>query len=185
MTTISSSELADLLEVASAAFRYPEHISAHHPELITTLSRLMIGPEAINLEELKAEHTRLFTNAPGGVPAPPYASVYLDSNAMLLQEGASSARDFYLRAGLEPGEEAEMPDHVSVELAFAAHLLRGGDPGILKDFVKSHLDRWLPLFLAKIEEAEPHPFYMGLARLTSDLLTTLKEEVPDEETAVS
>ncbi|MGE3276840.1 MAG: molecular chaperone [Vicinamibacterales bacterium] len=123
------------------------------------------------------EFTRLFVNAPGGVPAPPYASWYLDG-ALL---GASSAwvADAYRAQGLDATGAGEPPDYLSAELEFVYFLVRHelaarstGDAEALADvlavereFIHDHMARWVPTFVTRLRRATPGPLYAAAADL--------------------
>lgn len=122
-----------------------------------------------SLEDLQAEHIRLFVNAYGGAPCLPYESVY--SEGRVLGETAQAAAFLYAQWGVE--ETGEMPDHAAVELAFAAQLARlrlvleaGEDRELaeqaLEAFERDHLRVWLPVLAADLQAAAELAFYRFL-----------------------
>ena len=140
-------------------------------EAKNVLEKIGLGPEDPPI--LSQEYVRLFVNAPGGVPAPPYASYYL--TGLLAQEPAKEALSFYAWEGLFP-KGPEPADHLSYELAFVAHLLSQGRKDTLGEFMGQHFWRWFPRFKAALSAAKPHPFYLSLAEITEEVLRTLEEE---------
>jgi NAD-dependent dihydropyrimidine dehydrogenase PreA subunit len=56
---------------------------------------------------------------------------------------ATEVERYYQAAGLEVAG-AELPDHVSMELAFLAHTADYGAPDVERDFISKHAGRWLP-----------------------------------------
>ncbi len=133
----------------------------------------------------RVEYTRLFVNAVGGVPAPPYASVYRSGARILMQQGLDEAIGYYRQAGVEPDSGPEPADHISVELAFVARLLETGNRKLLKDFLRDHLLKWYPVFFERLLAAQPHPYYETAARLTRLFLQNLCQEDSYEQTTVS
>jgi len=128
------------------------------------------------------DHSQLFVG-PGHLPAPPWASVYLDSGMMY---GASTLQvaDTYKRFGLTvPSPGTEPDDHIAFELGFVAVLnqklqaaIEAGDYGnavemlqALSGFVNDHMAVWLEPFLSRVEEHAETDFYRGLARVTRAL----------------
>ena len=137
-------------------------------KVLTEMGLLPEEPSA-----LAPEYMRLFVNARGGVPAPPYASYYL--TGLLAQEPTKEVLSLYAQEGLSP-KGPEPADHLSYELAFMAHLLSQGKKEVLKEFLRRHFWRWFPLFKAALLAANPHPFYRSLAEITEEVLRTLEEE---------
>ncbi len=128
------------------------------------------------LEFLQQEYTRLFINAPGGVPAAPYASVYLSKEGLLCQEPWEEALSFYRKAGFAP-QGQEPADHLAYELAFLGLLFQEGQNDLLRQFLCNHLLVWFPLFKKALFKADPPDFYVFLASLTEAVLSKISEEV--------
>lgn len=167
----------------STAFTYPED-SGPRPPVVALLSLAHdmglkdLPPkthESFALKRLQAEYVRLFINAPAGVPAPPYASVYIRSKGILMQQGYEQAMDFYGRAGLEPTESSECEDHIGHELAFIGHLLDRGQFELLDEFLEAHVMTWYPLFLQRLLVADPDFFYQILGQVTELCIDHLKK----------
>ena len=121
------------------------------------------------LEDLQAEHIRLFVNAYGGAPCLPYESVYAEGR--VLGEVSQAVAGLYAQWGVE--ETNEMPDHAAVELAFAAQLARlrqvleeREDRDLarqaLDEFERDHLQAWLPGLAADLRGAADLAFYQAL-----------------------
>jgi len=158
----------------STAFTYPEHPDLTPPlEALLALAMDMgledLQPESTDtfpLKYLQAEYVRLFINSPGGVPAPPYASIYIQNRGILMQEGHEQAMSFYKRAGLEPVKSSECEDHLAHELAFIGRLLDNDQAELLDEFISEHLLFWYPIFLQRLLAAQPCQFYMILGQVT-------------------
>jgi TorA maturation chaperone TorD/Pyruvate/2-oxoacid:ferredoxin oxidoreductase delta subunit len=125
---------------------------------------------------LEREFTRLFLG-PGRPVAHPYESVYREGRTM-----GNTTLDVQRRLageGLTPGART-LPDHVSIELAFMAHLAAreaqawddGDDDGARdylarqESFLHDHLVAWLPQFCHRILAGRPLDHYADLARDT-------------------
>ncbi len=122
------------------------------------------------LQEHQNDFVRLFVAAPGGVPAPPYASYYINSRKLLFQEGMEQVLEYYYKAGVEPMSKSEPPDHLSLELALAGHMIDCGCLSLLNDFLVNHLLLWYPQFEKKLVEARPSSWFETLGRVTGELL---------------
>ncbi|MDP6883503.1 MAG: molecular chaperone TorD family protein, partial [Rhodospirillales bacterium] len=120
---------------------------------------------------LNVEYTRLF-EGPGFLPAPPYASYYLNGERLMGPETVA-ARRTYLKEGVAARQRGQTPDdHIALELAFMAHLsdkiaeaLDKGDDercrdlrDVQKHFLRDHLLPWVPVFCLKVAAATPHEF---------------------------
>ncbi len=141
-------------------------------------------PEEVLLEDLAAEYTRLFLGP--GRHVRPFAATYLDGeSASLCGPTTAWVRDFMERAGFElaPGHR-NLPDHVFVEMEFMARMaareaeaVEAGDSAaasqsrhIQREFLETHLGRWLPRFCARAAEDADLSFYRELARLAGHFL---------------
>lgn len=168
----------------STAFTYPEFrdpgppvaalLSLAHEMGLKDLDLPPKTHESFALKQLQAEYVRLFVNAPGGVPAPPYASIYIRNKGILMQQGYEQAMAFYGRAGLEPTESSECEDHIGHELAFIGHLLDHDQFEVLDEFLDAHVMMWYPLFLQHLLAADPGFFYLILGQVTELCIDHLK-----------
>jgi len=131
----------------------------------------------ISLVEQQAEYVRLFINGPGGVAAPPYASVYIHNAGILNQQGYDQALAMYYQAGLEPVEGNESPDHISHELTFIGRLFELDNDKLLDSFLQEHFAKWYPAFSERLMLADPIPFYKILAQVTDRCLQKIDTEV--------
>jgi len=133
---------------------------------------------------LKGEYHRLFVG-PYRLPAPPYASIYLEPGRTLMGSSTLEVLRRYEEAGfrLSPALK-ELPDHVTTELLFMACLAleeaeawgRGDAEGAAtvlrreKAFLADHLARWIPRFSEQILVSTAEPFYRLLACLLRDFV---------------
>jgi TorA maturation chaperone TorD len=129
-------------------------------------------------EQIEADLVRLFVNAAGGVPAPPYASWYLDGR--LLGPASIWAEEEYRRQCLEIGADAGQPaDFIGTEFEYLYFLCRHqraaqatGDRKALDlaiaaqiRFHRRHLARWLPAFTRAIRGAAAGGFFHLVAAI--------------------
>jgi TorA maturation chaperone TorD/Pyruvate/2-oxoacid:ferredoxin oxidoreductase delta subunit len=141
------------------------------------LARLFSEPEP----GLEQEFTRLFLG-PGRPVAHPYESVYREGRTM--GDTTLDVRRRLAKAGLAPNGQT-LPDHISIELAFMAHLAAreaqawddGDDKGALDylarqaSFMRDHLGTWLPQFCRRVLVGRPHAHYADLARRAKAFVT--------------
>lgn len=133
-------------------------------------------------EDLNVEYTRLF-EGPGHVPAPPYASFYLNGGLLMGPETVA-VRRAYLDWNVAPVQMGRVPDdHIALELAFMSHLCEEARAALIQGddarsqslleaqgrFLRDHLLTWLPRFCAAVASAEPHRFFAELAKATEGL----------------
>ena len=132
------------------------------------------------LEELAIDHARLFVG-PFALLTPPYGSVYLDGERLLMADSTLAVSKCYREAGLEMAAGFNgTPDHISAELEFM-HFLVIRELAALEDgdlqraryfrqkqtsFLENHLAAWVPAFTRGVEEQAQTRFYQGLAAAT-------------------
>ncbi|OIO38819.1 MAG: hypothetical protein AUJ71_02140 [Candidatus Omnitrophica bacterium CG1_02_49_16] len=143
-------------------------------------------------EEVAVEYTSLFV-VPGECAISPYESFYRDS----LTVDTSTADSPYFQAGCrlegmkgflygvsavavektyrENGFAVDprfhdLPDHIACELEFAGRLYEEGKEDAARAFIRSHLSRWVFLFLAELEKQERSIFYRRVAESLKSFL---------------
>ncbi|NIT32433.1 MAG: hypothetical protein GTN51_12545, partial [Armatimonadetes bacterium] len=98
----------------------------------------------------------------------------------LMGESTERVTRCYAEAGLQirPSDH-DLPDHLSLELAFMAHLVSQeeleSEQGALwrerqRRFLHSHLSRWLPSLCERIVQSDAHPFYCRAAKEANSLV---------------
>ncbi len=180
MYTDTLKKVSQVLDLVAQGFLYPEKDIAQAVSILNQVAH-DLGIEfpdvsEQDLQELKARYTELFINAPGGVAAPPYASVYLGGAGILNQMGADLARRYYAEAGVEP-TKGDAPDHVAACIAFTAFLIREGRMELLEEYLSHFLLEWFPSFADRLLAADPEGLYGALAALAQELLMGLGEEL--------
>jgi TorA maturation chaperone TorD len=136
--------------------------------------------KAESIEELKVEHARLFIG-PYSLLAPPYGSVYLESERKIMGNSTMDVINRYRQTGLIVAEDfKDAPDHIAAELEFMHFLIfkameaanQGDVNGIVtgllnqQSFLEQHLGAWVDEFAGNVVENAKTPFYRNLARAT-------------------
>ena len=125
-------------------------------------------------DRTETERVRMFVNAPGGIPMPPYGSWWIDGALM----GPSSIElaTFYHQEGLRSAEGSGPVDYLPAELEFLHFLLQHQLAAALTNQVdlvvqtrereKEFLDRfvlpWVPDFCRKGKEVTEDPFWLAV-----------------------
>jgi len=141
---------------------------------IGSLSAVLPDVDSVTAEDLRLEHTRLFVG-PDGPPCPPYESVYRDGEAgapgNVLGPSTGAVVTWYRTygLGLDP-DWTDLPDHVAIELEFAAHLAADGHDDARAQFLEEHPRQWMRPFLDGVRAETHEPFYVGLADATEAAL---------------
>ena len=90
---------------------------------------------------------------------------------LLLSDHALHMKDLYQTFGITIPEEYEsMPDHLCLELEFAALLLEHDAETKYGVFIAEHLN-WLADLVAEAEQKEVPDYYLQLIKLTAQFLT--------------
>jgi TorA maturation chaperone TorD len=195
----------DCFKLLAACFYPPERKVLLEEEVLENLFRLLgaVCPEAAPHAEgmaralsqaadveLAVAHAKLFVG-PFELQAPPYGSLYLESQKRLMGDSTMEVLKMYQRAGLALNTDfQDAPDHITAELEFMYFLiakelqaLRKGDrkeaSGYLnmqQEFHDNYLRPWIEPFGERIETASEHEFYTLLAQSLSTFIT--KTPVP-------
>ena len=178
------------LSFASLFYRPCQDISEHLEELIDLWREERIIPDAkidellrfcidypvgtARLDALWEHYIPLFET--GTVEAPPYASVYASEDGLVMGPETFAVQRVYETAGYGMGEQAEsLPDHLAVELEFAALLARDGEVERLEEFRQKHLLPFLSKILPLIRETR-RPVYAHVAEILENWQLNLKKE---------
>ena len=133
------------------------------------------------LLELEKEYTRLFITAYPRAVAPPYSSLYLDSERLIWGSSTAEVAKMYEATGLTMSESFhDIPDHIAAELEFASYLiaeqLKGDEQGspsterlvsFEKRLLTEHLHKWAPAFFKQVAEYPTATFYGMIAEVAS------------------
>jgi TorA maturation chaperone TorD len=122
----------------------------------------------------EAERVRLFVNAPGGVPAPPYGSWWLEET--LQGRSTEEVAAFYRQEGLQSSGGAGPADYLPAELEFLHFLLQHQRAARVtrsesleqqgreseRQFLERFLLPWLPAFCSGARQATADPFWLSV-----------------------
>lgn len=135
------------------------------------------------LDRLAIEYTRLF-HGPGDHISL-YEGMLADGDDSLRGKACDEVRSFMADIGFSvPPETGELPDHVSVELAFLAELckreadaLASGDGSAAEfarcmesKFLSAHPGRWARRFADRVRRRAELPFYASMAEFLHDFV---------------
>lgn len=155
---------------------------------LARLAEALPGAAATGLRE---EFWHLFGTL-GPAAAPPWQSVYLDREQVLMGEETLRVRALFARFDLASALTGQQPeDHLGLQLQFLAtlaartaeRLAAGDQPGARallegqRECLEAHMLRWVGRFVDRAEAASETGFYAGLARLTLGLLRFDLDEV--------
>lgn len=122
------------------------------------------GKSKDNLDTLQLEYVfnRLFAG-PGHVPAPPYASVYLDDEPLLMGKSTLEIRELFRSLELSVPEGGEPDDFLAYELEawliLVFCLKKEQNVQVREDILEAlhwlteeHMGKWLPSFIKKARQ---------------------------------
>lgn len=143
--------------------------------LAAGLAALPTAPGPAVIDELAAEYAAIYlTHA---YRAAPTESVWRDREGLERQGPMFAVRDAYRRHDLAVADwRLRSDDHLVSELAFLAAMLQEASPEALAEaavFLRDHLLVWVPAFAGRVARRCRHPFYAGLALVTTTLLQAL------------
>ncbi|EGP0903747.1 molecular chaperone [Salmonella enterica] len=141
---------------------------------------------AVNLTDrawLEAEYdfNALFVG-PGKLLAAPFASVYLEDDALVMGKATLEIRDFMAALGLSVNQESNIPDdHISCVLELTTLLLantRQTSPyrSTLSQYINNYLTKWVPLYIEKIKTHAQTTTLYTVADILFYWLAELKRE---------
>ena len=153
-------------------------VSADNSDLLQTYKAMMtcVDLPAINCSESFEFAFNRFFVGPLAPVAPPFASVYLDRDKLVMGPSTQDARDLYTALELSSPWAGSLPDdHVSLEIDGCLHLRqlseRHDNPqlsALYHSFLTEHFSQWIPKFCNRIMSANdvPLPLYAVAEALT-------------------
>lgn len=197
----TAAERGHVYALLSAVFRRPldaRRIEAlRAPDMLAAFRAAGVDPgedfdredAAILLDRLAIDYTQLFHGPEGRIA--PYESIQTGDGSDLMGPSAHAVRRFMAEVGYAvPPESGELPDHISVELAFMAELIRreaeageGGDTATVarasalrRRFLAEHIGHWAVPFARKVKARAATKFYSGMADLLEGIITAERAE---------
>jgi putative dimethyl sulfoxide reductase chaperone len=142
-------------------------------------SEIRAADEEVVLGDLARHYAFLFLGV-GSENVALCESAYRNEKGLLFQTAYFDTLERYRKVGLGKREDFSEPeDHLSLELAYMAHLSHWSISSIeaareeemkkyyqyQKSFLKDHLLLWIPQFSSSLSEVSPSTFYRALAYL--------------------
>lgn len=135
-----------------------------------------------SVTELKVDYSRTFigSGVSGYSAAYLYESVYTSERRLLAREARDEVLQYYRNNSLMKGEWNDLEDHVALELEFMQimsmrtrdALAEGNEDAALNlircqhDFIRSHLNNWLPMMVGDVLKFSETKLYRGVALVT-------------------
>lgn len=146
------------------------------------------APEAEDWEKAEFDFNKLFVG-PAALLAPPYASVYLDPEPLLMGKSTLVVRKVYQLLGLESPDRNSLPDdHIALELdacvvmlTVRSRLRQEELEALCRYFIVEHMARWTPRFTERVRSVQNvHPVFEYVAnQLDAWLRCATAELEPD------
>ena len=133
---------------------------------------------------LNVDYAKLFVG-PFNLLAPPYGSVYLEGQRMVMGNSTVDVQNRYQKAGLDVDTKfKDAPDHIAAELEFMHFLvfkeMEATNEGDASDFIncvlmhrsflEDHLGAWISDFAGNIVNNAQTSFYQNLALATETFI---------------
>jgi TorA maturation chaperone TorD len=192
---ITAAERGHVYDLLSTVFRRPldarrlERLRA--PEMLAAMSAASIDPgddfvggdSKTVLDRLAIDYTQLFHGPMDRIA--PYESIQLGNGDELMGAPAGEVCRFMAEVGFAVAPETgELPDHISVELAFMGELAHREAAAFATDdhetaelaaslqsrFLAAHLGRWTEHFARKVMDRAATRFYAAVAELLAGFI---------------
>ncbi|MDK2791653.1 MAG: putative dimethyl sulfoxide reductase chaperone [Deferribacteres bacterium] len=122
--------LSNILMFLSLAFRYPDvKVYSRLKESVGYFDDFFeeYAGQKLNLDkvdDMQVEYTRLFVTNKDGVPASPYASVYLTDEGLLYSDYLIKLKDLMIKTGFELKEECkDLEDNIYIMLEYISIMI--------------------------------------------------------------
>ena len=130
------------------------------------------------LPEPQLERFSVLFEGLGDMPAPPWGSVYLDPEHIVMGKSTLAYRQFLQRHGLGVQLARQEPeDQFGLMLLALAHFLEQGQESAVIELLTDHLFPWATLYLQRLKSAcDEDDFYYSLALLAECFLSELSND---------
>jgi TorA-specific chaperone len=138
-------------------------------------------PTAAAAHRFSVAFTQLFEGLGGPHTVPPFESAHASPSGRLFQASSSAMKRRLREAELTPSTgDREPADHLSVELALLASLMRrDGSEGAQLALLNDHLLVWVPGFARAVAQQDSTGFYGGAALALSGFLAERQVDLAD------
>lgn len=166
----------DIITELSAVFNKIEELfSWCDPELIMVQRDIILNN--MTDSELPYQHSVLFEGQ-GYMPAPPWGSVYLDKENLLMGESAERYRLFLQQHNIVMQTGMNEPeDQFGLMLMALALLVESEQFSAAKILISDHIMPWAPRYLSLLAQNEISPFYGALATIADHYLSQITEQL--------
>ncbi|MGI2028985.1 Tat proofreading chaperone DmsD [Endozoicomonas acroporae] len=125
---------------------------------------------SVDIAELTYQFSLLFEGQ-GSMPAPPWGSVYLDRENLLLGETAQAYRQFLRANQVELDTDLNEPeDQFGLMILTMAYFMEIENDDAVVELLGTHLLPWSGRYLELLAEADESGFYRALAVVADEFL---------------
>ena len=113
----------------------------------------------------------------GDMPAPPWGSVWLERDNLLMGDTTAAYRAFLQSQGMVfDSRQSEPEDQFGLMLLACSALLEAGNDAAVDQLFEVHLLPWGYRYLERVQESAVSPFYTRLAAVTACYLQELEQQ---------
>lgn len=147
----------------------------HNPQLIAKQRTILV--EHIADEQLPYQYSILFEGQ-GFMPAPPWGSVYLDKENLLMGESTRRYREFlqHYNIVIQTGIN-EPEDQFGLMMMALALLIESEQFAAVSTLISEHLMPWAPSYLSLLKVYSDSPFYQALGIIAEQYLSQLVNQL--------
>ena len=161
----ASSVISELAEL-------PVLLDWQNPSLIEEAAAQLCS---VDIAELTYQFSLLFEGQ-GSMPAPPWGSVYLDRENLLLGETAQDYRQFLRANQVELDTDLHEPeDQFGLMILAMAYFMETENDDAVVELLGTHLLPWSGRYLELLAEADESGFYRALAVVADEFLKEVSE----------
>lgn len=139
---------------------------------VDTAFCLLCDERTDDVHGLAREYQRLFIG-PAHFEAPPWGSVYLDSEQVILGDSLVVLRKWMKWNGIAINDGLVEPEDQIGKMLVLLGWLATEKPELVEEFLADHLMPWAPRYFDLMESDAKHPFYRGIAQLSRTTLADM------------
>jgi TorA-specific chaperone len=143
------------------------------------------GSAAAAARAIASAFTQMFDGVGGAKTVSLYESAHVSASGRLFQAPAGDMEKLLRQSGLSTNDAfREPPDHLSIELALLARLIRQGTSHQLQAaLLDDHLLVWVPDFANRCRKSDRTGFYAGAAQVLAAFLAVQRATLQHRRTA--
>ncbi|WP_419833840.1 molecular chaperone TorD family protein [Endozoicomonas atrinae] len=158
--------------VISELAELPALLDWQNPSLIEEATARLCS---VDIAELPYQFSLLFEGQ-GSMPAPPWGSVYLDRENLLLGETAQAYRQFLRANDVELDTDLNEPeDQFGLMILAMAYFMETENDDAVVELLGTHLLPWSGRYLELLSEADESGFYRALAVVADEFMKEVAE----------